>query len=306
MGCGPHWARQASSGMASLQIIVNGISVGAVYAMFAVGFWVIYSVTRTFHFAHITVLTYTAYAYYSALSLFRLPVVAAVLVAAATAVVLGVLIERVVYQPIRAGNGSDMTVFIASFAVVIIGKAVLALFFGEESHGVTGAAPGPFINEGGIAITIYDIEAVSLCALMVAALVVLLTFTRRGHLLRAVQGNPSLAPFFGISVERVYLLSFALGSLLLVPALMVLVSRNGVSPDLGTTPVLVAMIAVIVGGTQSLLGGVLAGIGLGLAENLTLIWLPAQWQSAVVFAVLLLVMLVRPRGLRAAAQRATG
>jgi branched-subunit amino acid ABC-type transport system permease component len=292
--------------MDSLQIIVNGISVGAVYAMFAVGFWVIYSVTRTFHFAHVSVLTFTAYAYYSALTVFHFPVVAAVLVAAVTAVVLGVVIERLVYRPIRAGNGTDMTLFIASFAVVIMGKAILALFFGEEGHGVTGAAPGPLINGGGIAITIYDAEAVVLCALMVGLLVALLTFTRWGHLLRAVQGNPALAPFFGISVERVYLLSFALGSLLVVPALMVLVSRNGVTPDLGMTPVLVAMIAVIVGGTQSLLGAVLAGVGLGLAENISLIWLPAQWESAIVFGVLLVVLLARPRGLRAAAQRATG
>ena len=292
--------------MGSVQIVLDGIAVGALYAMFAVGFWVIYSVTRTFHFAHVTVLAATAYAYYMTLSLLHLPVVAAVLAAAVTAVLLGVAIEWLVYRPIRAARGTEMTVFIASFAVVIIGKALLALFFGEESHGVTGVAPAPITAIPGIAITLYDLEAVGLCALMVLAVVGVLRLTRWGHLLRAVQGNPNLAPFFGISVPRVYLISFALGSVLAVPALMVLVSRNGVSPDLGMTPVLVAMIAVIVGGTESLLGAVLAGLGLGIAENVSLIWLPAQWESAIVFGVLLVVLLARPRGLRATAQRATG
>lgn len=288
------------------QIISNGLSVGALYAMLAVGFWVIYSVTRTFHFAHVTVLTFTAYAYYWILEVAHLPVVVAVLVAAAIAGVLGVGIDRWVYRPIRHGNGTDMTIFVASFAVVIIGKALLALAFGEEGHGLGGDAQGPLFQGLGVAFTVYDAESVGFCVAMIASLVLVLRFTRLGQLIRAVQGNPVLAPYFGISIDRIFSLSFGVGSLLAVPPLLVLVSRNGVTPGLGVTPVLVAMIAVIAGGTQSLAGAALAGVGLGLAENVALIWLPAQWQSAIVFTALLLVLLLRPRGLQAVVQRATG
>ena len=273
---------------------------GALYAALALSFWVIFAVTRTFHLAHVVVLTYAAYALYWVAGPAGLPLPVAVGASAALAAALGLAIEAGVYQPIRRRGGSQLTLFVASSAVLIVGQAVLALLFEEYGHAVSPDVPPPLIQAGDVVVTRYDGLNV---AFALAGSVLVWAFLRGhrwGQAMRAVQGNAELARYFGFDVPAIFRITFAVGSLLLVPPVLVIALRNGVHPELGFGPVLVAIVAVITGGTESQGGAMLAGFLLGVLENVALLWVGAHWQPMITFFVLFAVLLWRPRGLRAA------
>lgn len=288
------------------QILVNGVALGALYATLALSFWVIFAVTRTFHLAHVTVLNVSAYVLYWTFAEAGVGLWLAVPAALAAAIALGVVIETGVYQPIRRSGGDQLLLFVAASAVLIIGQAALALAFKEDARGLEQDVPPPLFRGEDMVVTRYDGLIVAFA--IVLGVLVWLAMSRLtwGRSMRAVQNNAELAQNFGIPVARVYRLSFALGSALLIPAVVVMALRNGVSPDLGFNPVLIAIIAVIAGGTESQLGAMLAGLMLGLLENIVLLWVSAQWQTIVTFAVLALILVARPSGLRAAVQTRAG
>lgn len=281
------------------QIVINGLSLGALYATLALGFWVIFAVTRTFHLAHVTVLNVSAYALYAVMSSGHSAWLG-VAAAAGTAMALGVVIETFVYQPIRRSGGEHLLLFVAASAVLIIGQAALALGFAEDARGIEKDVPPPLFRASTFVITRYDgLNVVSAIALGVLVWL-LLDRIPWGRSMRAVQNNAELAGYFGIRVARVYRMSFALGSLLLVPVVFTLAVRNGVSPQLGFTPVLIAIISVIAGGTENQFGAMLAAFFFGLLQNLVLLWVNAEWQEMFVFALLFVMLLLRPSGLQAA------
>ena len=284
------------------QIISNGIALGALYALLSLSFWVIFVTARTFHLAHVTVLNYSAYAIYTAIVVLHWPVIAAIPVAMIVAASMGVLIEWSVYQPIRKRGGEDMVIFVSSIAVLLIGQALLALMFGEASRGVSTTVPPPVLRTANVTITRFDTINVALALGLGGAVWLMMKYTRRGQSMRAVQENPELAQFFGFNVPSIYRQSFLFGSLLLVAPATLLALRSGVNPNLGFTMVLIAIIAVIAGGTESLVGAMLAAFFLGLLQNISLLWLAAEWQTVVTFSTLFVVLLIRPHGLRAAVE----
>lgn len=288
------------------QILVNGISLGAAYAVLALSFWVIFAVTRTFHLAHVIVLNVAAYTLYWVLIEQDLGLAPAVLAAAVVAMALGVVIETVVYQPIRRHGGDQLIIFVAATAVLAIGQAVLALIFQESARGLEESVPPPLLRVGEIVITRYDGLNVLFALLCGIGVWVVMNRLRWGRAMRAVQGNPELAGYFGIPVQRVYRISFALGSLLLIPVVVTLALRSGVSPNLGFNPVLIAIIAVIAGGTESQVGAMAMAFLIGLVQNLVLLELSAQWQPIITFGALFLLLLIKPSGLKAAVQTRVG
>jgi branched-chain amino acid transport system permease protein len=288
------------------QIVVNGVAQGALYSLLALSFWVIFAVTRTFHLAHVAVLNVTAYVLYWTYVERGTGLLVAILAALVAAIVLGVLIETAIYDKIRRSGGDQLLLFVAASAVLTISQAALALIFQENARGLEQDVPSPLYRGAGITVTRYDGLIVVFVTVLGLAVWWLMARTRWGRSMRAVQGNPELAGYFGIPVRRVYQLSFAIGSALLVPAVVVMALRSGVNPDLGFTPVLIAIIAVIAGGTERQSGAMLAAFGLGMLENIILLWTSAQWQTIVTFAVLALILVARPSGLRAAVQTRTG
>jgi branched-chain amino acid transport system permease protein len=288
------------------QILVNGVSQGALYALLALSFWVIFAVTRTFHLAHVAVLNVTAYVLYWTFSRLDLPLGVAIVAALVAAVALGVLIEAAIYQPIRRSGGDQLLLFLAGSALLTISQAGLALLFQEGAHGLESDVPKPLYRGADMVISRYDGLTV-LFVLVGGALVwVLMHRMRWGRSMRAVQDNAELAGYFGIPVSRAYLQSFAIGSALLVPAVVVMGLRTGVDPNLGFQPVLIAIIAVIAGGTERQSGAMLAAFLLGLLENVVLYWVAAQWQTIITFTALAILLVARPSGLRAAVQTRTG
>lgn len=282
--------------MLLIQLLVNGLQVGALYALTAAGFSLIFGTTRVFHLAHGSAFVIAAYAFYGMVAMAGIHWVAALLVATVAAMLFGVLLDRIVYAPIRRHEGSFFTLFIASFGIAIVVQNLIGIGFGRSFVTLTTplsrsveVLPGVFVSPlAGVAI---------LCAvLFFAALHVFMTRTHHGVALRALSENPELVRAYGMSPARLSTLAFALGSLLVVPAAALTVATSGLNPAIGSHVMLISLAATIVGGVGSLRGAACAGLLLGLAENLALWKLEPQWSEAVTFVVLFLFILVRPSG----------
>ncbi|MFL9924310.1 branched-chain amino acid ABC transporter permease [Herbaspirillum lusitanum] len=283
--------------MLLLQLLINGVQVGALYALIAVGFSLIFGSTRIFHFAHGSTFTIAAYAFYYVLSVAQMHWLLAVLAATAAAVLFGLALNRFVYVPIQKHEGSFFTVFVASFGVGIIVQNLCGILFGRSFVSVNTTLsrsmeviPGLFVSPlSGIAIVI--------ALLFFFGLQTFLMRTHTGMALRALSENPELVRAYGMSPRRLSNTVFALGSLLVVPAALLSAASSGLNPAIGHHVMLISLAATIVGGVGSLRGAAVAGLVLGLAENLALLYFEPQWSEAITFIVLFLFILFRPSGL---------
>ncbi|GAB2913333.1 branched-chain amino acid ABC transporter permease [Paralcaligenes sp. KSB-10] len=282
--------------MLLLQLLINGIQVGALYALIAVGFSLIFGSTRVFHFAHGATFTIAAYVFYYVYSVAHLHWLLAVLGAALAAVVFGVLLDRFVYAPIQRHEGSFFTVFVASLGIGIIVQNLIGMIFGRGFVSVSTPLsrsaeliPGLYVSPlSGIAIV---------CAIVFfGALQLFLMRTHIGMGMRALSENPELIRVYGLSPRRLSTIVFALGSLLAVPAAILSAASSGLNPAVTHHVMLISLAATIVGGVGSLRGAACAGLLLGLSENLALLYLEPQWSEAVTFIVLFLFILFRPSG----------
>lgn len=282
--------------MLFLQLLVNGFQVGALYALIAVGFSLIFGSTKVFHFAHGATFTIAAYVFYEVFVIMGGHWLLGTLAASVAAVVFGVLLDRLVYEPIRRSNGSFFTLFVASFGVGIVVQNLIGIVFGRGFVSVPSSLassieviPGLYASPlAGIAI---------LCAIIAFALLqYLLVRTHAGIGMRALSENAELVRVYGLSPRRLSTLVFALGSLLVVPAAILSGATSGLSPSVGHHVMLISLAATIVGGVGSLRGAACAGLMLGMTENLALLYLGSQWSEAVTFIVLFIFILVRPAG----------
>ncbi|ONN66868.1 branched-chain amino acid ABC transporter permease [Herbaspirillum sp. VT-16-41] len=282
--------------MLLLQLLINGVQVGALYALIAVGFSLIFGSTRIFHFAHGSTFTIAAYVFYDLLSIAQWHWSLAVLASAAAAVLFGLALNRFVYVPIQKHEGSFFTVFVASFGVGIVVQNLCGMLFGRSFVAVSTPLsrsvewlPGLYVSPlAGIAIVI--------ALLFFFALQLFLMRTHTGMAMRALSENPELVRAYGLSPRRLSMMVFALGSLLVVPAALLSAAGSGLNPAIGHHVMLISLAATIVGGVGSLRGAAYAGLLLGLAENLALAWFEPQWSEAITFIVLFLFILFRPSG----------
>lgn len=282
--------------MLLLQLLINGVQVGALYALIAVGFSLIFGSTKVFHFAHGATFTIAAYIFYYLYSVTETHWILAVLAATAGAVAFGVFMDRCVYAPIQRHEGSFFTVFVASLGAGIIVQNLVGMIFGRGFVSVTTPLsrsielmPGLYVAPlSGIAI---------LCAIVFfGALQLFLMRTNVGMGLRALSENPELVRVYGLSPRRLSTIVFALGSLLVIPSAVITAASSGLNPAMAHHIMLISLAATIVGGVGSLRGAACAGLLLGMSENLALIYLGPQWSEAVTFIVLFLFILFRPWG----------
>jgi branched-chain amino acid transport system permease protein len=284
------------------QLLVSGFVLGSAYALIAISFGVIYGTTRIFHLAHSFVYVGGAYGAALGIESLGLPLWLAVLLGLAVGVTVGIGIELVVYRSIRTAGATMLTLFLASLGVAVVGANLIQIAFGSQNRTLPGF-PIETIRLGPVRFTTLDVVAVSVAWIAVVALLVFLRRTRYGRAIDAVRINRTMAQAVGISVNQVYLLVFAIGSLL-VSIAAVLATMDGVAtPTVGLEPVLIGFIAVFLGGIGSLVGAALGGLTLGFAASLSGLWLSSDLQPAIVFGVLFFVLILRPQGLlgRAAA-----
>ncbi len=285
-----------------LQLAINGVAIGCLYALVAVGFAVIFGVTRIFHFAHGATYLLAAYAYYATVSIFHFSALVGLGIAALVAMAFGSACERLVYRPMLRSESSFLTVFVASFGLFIVVENLIVLIFGSgfstlESALSKGLLFGPF------ELSPVGIIAIGGSAVLLLGLELFLAHTDAGTALRAMADSAELVQIIGLDRHRCAQLAFAAGSLLAVPAAVLSVHLSGLSPQSGASMILIAMASTIVGGIGSLYGAALGGVVLGVAENVGIWRLPASWGDGIAFGVLLLFLLLRPAGIVSALRR---
>jgi|RhiMetdeSRZDD1v2_1073273.scaffolds.fasta_scaffold98292_6 branched-chain amino acid transport system permease protein len=279
-----------------LQLLVNGVAAGGVFALFTVGFALVYNTTRIFHVAHGAVFTVAAYATYAGARLLHLPLVAAAVAATGVAVLLGLAIEAWAYRPLRRRGAGLGALMIGSFGVSIVLQSVIGLLFGAQEQTVR-SDPLPSLVVAGVQITGLHAAVLALCAVLFTLLQLFLTRTATGNQIRAVADNPELAALVGIDPGRLYLVIGALGAGLAGLAAPLTALDTGIALGNGFSVLLLGAVATIVGGVGHLPGAGLAAFGLGIVQNLSVYVLSPQWQDAVVFVVLGVFLIARPQGL---------
>jgi branched-chain amino acid transport system permease protein len=282
--------------MLLVQLLINGLQLGAIYALTAVGFALIFGSTKVFHVAHGASFTIAGYLVWWAMSALQWHWLAAMGLATLAVVLFGLFMERCVYRPIQRHEGAFFTVFIAAFGIQIIVQNLIGTVFGRNFETVTvplsqasEVLPNVFVAPlAGVAVVV--------ALAFFIALTLFLSRTQVGTGLRALSDNPDLVRIFGLEPTRLAQVAFALGSALVVPAAALTAMSQGINPGIGSHIMLISLAATIVGGIGSLKGAALGGLLLGLAESLAVWKLDPQWSEAVTFVILFVFIIFRPAG----------
>jgi branched-chain amino acid transport system permease protein len=278
------------------QLLINGLAMGAVYAMMAAGFAVVYNATHIFHLAHGAVLTFSAYMFYVFLVLLHAPLPVAVGLTIVAAALLGCMIELGVYAVLRKRGGGPPAQMLASLGLLVLLQNIFALIFSTDVLTVRtgGLTVYPL---GKLTVTSHHIVVAIVTMTMFAALQLFLVFSKQGRAIRALADNPNLSRAIGINPNHTYVLILALGSIMASISAMLLTWDVGVEPEMGFMVIFFAIVAVIIGGVGYLPGALLGGFLLGLIQQLSIWQLDSKWQGGIVFAVVLVFLLVRPQGI---------
>ena len=290
--------------MLLLQLLINGLQLGAIYALTAVGFALIFGSTKVFHVAHGAAFTLAGYLFWWSVNTQKWHWAVGLMIAIAVVVAFGLFMERCIYRPIQRHEGAFFTVFIAAFGMQIVVQNLVGTVFGRGFETVTvelsravELAPGLFVAPiAGLAIGV--------ALVMFAALNLFLSRTQVGTGLRALADNPDLVRIFGLEPTRLAQVAFALGSALVVPAAAITVMTQGINPGIGAHIMLISLAATIVGGIGSLKGAAYGGMLLGIAESVAVWKLDPQWSEAVTFIILFVFIIFRPAGFLGRAQGA--
>lgn len=287
--------------MLFLQLLLQGIQTGALYALTAAGFALIFGATRIFHFAHGTSFTLAGYAFLFAWNA-GIPWWGGATIAVTVAMLFGLAMERFVYRPIQRHEGSFFTVFVAAFGVAVVVQNLVGMVAGRGFAAVdTPLSRAEEVLPDVFLAPIFYI-AVAVAVVLFAALSTFLTRTHAGVALRALAQNPDLLRAYGLSSTRLSMLAFALGSAMAAPAAILTAMTSGLNEAVGHHVMLISIAATIVGGVGSLRGAALAGLMLGVAESVALQFVDTQWAEGVSFLVLFAFIIFRPSGIFGVAQ----
>ena len=279
-----------------IQTLISGLSLGSIYALIALGYTMVYGIAKMLNFAHGDIIMIGAYAGIVAVAQLGLPPVLAVVLSVLVCVLLGVLIEHLAYKPLR--QAPSLSVLITAIGVSYLLQNLALLIFGSQQKAYPTILTLPTLQVGPVSI-----EGVTILTLVTTAVIMLaLTFfvnkTKLGKAMRAVSEDKAAASLMGISVNRTITLTFAIGSALAAFASIFYgMTYVYIKPTTGAMPGIKAFTAAVFGGIGSIPGAMLGGILLGLIEQFSKTYISTLWADAIVFAVLVLVLVVKPTGL---------
>ena len=285
--------------MSFLSYFINGISLGSVYAIIALGYTMVYGIAKMLNFAHGDVIMVGGYAAFTMMVSFSANPLVAVLAAIVVCTVLGITIEAVAYRPLR-GAASPLAVLITAIGVSYLLQNIVLLVFGSSPKSFQSVVPIPDLKLAGGALTISGETLVTIisCIVIMTVLTTFINKTKAGQAMLAVSEDKGAAQLMGINVNGTIALTFAIGSGLAAIAGILLCSTYPVlSPYTGSMPGIKAFVAAVFGGIGSIPGAMIGGILLGVIEILGKAYISSQLADAIVFAVLIVVLLVKPTGL---------
>ena len=284
--------------MSFLSYLINGISLGSVYAIIALGYTMVYGIARMLNFAHGDIIMVGGFTVFTIVTTMGGSPVVGILASVVVCTVLGVTIERVAYRPLR--DASPLAVLITAIGVSYLLQNVALLIFGSNARQFTSVITVPALKLAGGKLSISSVTIVTIlsCIVIMAALMTFINKTKMGQAMLAVSEDRGAATLMGINVNRTISVTFAIGSALAAVAGVLLCSAYpSLSPYTGSMPGIKAFVAAVFGGIGSIPGAFIGGILLGIIENLAKAYISSQLSDAIVFSDLIIVLLVRPTGI---------
>ena len=285
--------------MSFISYLINGLSLGSVYAIIALGYTMVYGIAKMLNFAHGDIIMVGAYVALMSMTQAGMPPAAAVLAAVVVCTVLGVVIERIAYKPLRNAS-SSLAVLITAIGVSYLLQNLALLIFGANTQTVSSVITWKGITLAGGSLNISGVTIVTIvaCIIIMIVLVAFVQKTKPGQAMRAVSEDKGAAQLMGINVNGTIALTFAIGSALAAIAGVLLCSAYpSLTPYTGAMPGIKAFVAAVFGGIGSIQGAFIGGLLLGIIEILGRAYISSQMADALVFAVLIIVLLVKPSGL---------
>lgn len=285
--------------MSFISYLINGLSLGSVYAIIALGYTMVYGIAKMLNFAHGDVIMVGAYVALMGMTKAGMPPVLSVMIAVAVCTGLGMLIERVAYKPLR-NAASPLAVLITAIGVSYLLQNLALLIFGANAQSFPSAVSWKGISLAGGALNISGETIVTIlaCVVIMIGLTTFIKKTKAGQAMRAVSEDKGAAQLMGINVNGTIALTFAIGSALAAIAGVLLCSAYpSLTPYTGAMPGIKAFVAAVFGGIGSIPGAFIGGLLLGIIEILSKAYISSQMADAIVFAVLIIVLLVKPTGL---------
>ena len=282
--------------MTLISNLINGISLGSVYAIIALGYTMVYGIAKMLNFAHGDVIMVGAYVSYICSTNLGIPTVLSILISMAVCTVLGILIEGLAYRPLR--KATSLAVLITAIGVSYFLQNAALIIWGSTPRAFTSVVPFKSISlfDGKLIITPESL--VTACVLIMVGLTFFTKKGKMGKAMRAVSEDKDAALLMGINTNRTISMTFAIGSALAAIAGVLLCSAYPVLiPTTGSMPGIKAFTAAVFGGIGSIPGAMIGGILLGVIEILGRAYISTQLSDAIVFSVLIIVLLVKPTGL---------
>ena len=279
-----------------LSYLINGLGLGSVYAIIALGYTMVYGIAKMLNFAHGDVIMIGAYVAFFSIGDLGLPVIPSVLLSMAVCTVLGVLIERLAYKPLRAA--SALSVLITAIGVSYFLQNAAQLLWSSSTKVFPTIVSAGGISWNGLTVSWLTLITIGVCIVVMICLTLFINHTKTGRAMRACSEDKGASVLMGINVNKMISITFAIGSgLAAIASVLLCAAYPSVYPTLGAMPGIKAFTAAVFGGIGSIPGAFLGGLLLGVIEIFAKAYISTQLSDAIVFAVLILVLLVKPTGL---------
>ena len=284
------------------QFIINGLIAGILYSLLAIGFALVYNTTRIFHIAAAGIYVFAAYMFWFFVAEVGLPIVLASLVAIALTMLLSLLSELLVYRPLKNKKASLNVAMIASIGAMTVIINTIAMCFGNETKVVENAILQP-LTFGDIIITTPQKYQALIGIAALIAFMVILRRTNWGLRLRALSADETLFETLGYDTKATRVMVFLASGAFIAIASCLTVYDVGLDPNMGMSVLISAIVAMIIGGVGKFSTCILGGLTLGVLQSLTVYQFASNWQNAVTFVVLLILLFLRPQGIAGYKQR---
>lgn len=284
--------------MSFLSYLINGMSLGSVYAIIALGYTMVYGIAKMLNFAHGDIIMIGAYVAFLAISTLGLPIWAGILLSIVVCTVLGVTIEKLAYKPLRKATSLSVLITAIGISYLLQNTALLLWSSNPRKFPSIVENKNIVLFNGKLSISNISLITIGVCLVIMVALTLFINKTKTGMAMRACAEDKGAAALMGINVNKTISITFAIGSALAaVSAILLCMSYDTITPTLGSMPGIKAFTAAVFGGIGSVPGALVGGLLLGVIEILAKAYISTELSDAVVFAVLIIVLLIKPAGL---------
>ena len=277
-----------------LQQTINGLAIGGVYVLIALGLTTVFGILGIAHFAHGSISMFGGYLTYFLMTGYGLPLIAAIAIALAAGVLLGALVEMLAYRPVRHAN--HINAFIVALGLTMMVEGINLQFFGHEQIVIPTTLSRVFDIKG-VTVPELRLYVILSAILLVVAMMIFVEKTKTGQAIRAVAENRDAAILMGVNVTTIPLIVFGISTALGVAAGIMVGALFAIAPGIGEGLVVKGFAVLILGGLGSFPGAILGGTVLGITESIAAGFISSAYKDVIAFAVMIIVLLVRPQGL---------